>query len=114
MICRDSKIHYLTGLFFFCWLSLSLFDWPRLGDPLVYQNLKELYESHSPGRILDSAYKTFSKYLAQFPVDHLCRPVCLVLYVFALIGYIRSLYDWSFRVYDFITNIIIIIIIIAH
>ena len=31
MIGQDGKFHYLAG-FLFCWLSLGLFIWPRLGD----------------------------------------------------------------------------------
>ena len=51
MISRDGKLHYSAGsrffffffffLIFFCWLSLGLFVWPRLGDPFVSQNLKK-------------------------------------------------------------------------
>ena len=38
---------------FCCLLSRSKLVWPRLGDPFVSQNLRELCEFHSPGQILD-------------------------------------------------------------
>ena len=40
------------------WQPLGLVVWPGLGDPFVFQNTREDGESHSPGRILGSAYTT--------------------------------------------------------
>ena len=41
---------------FFCRLSLGLVVWPRLGDPSVSQNSREVCVSHYSGRILDRVY----------------------------------------------------------
>ena len=38
----------IRQVLFFCWLSLGLVVWPRLGDPFVSQNPKEFCASHSP------------------------------------------------------------------
>ena len=56
VVCCDNKVHYSAGSLFFCCLSLGLIIWPRLGDPFVSQNPREVYESHSSGRILGSDY----------------------------------------------------------
>ena len=45
---------------FFCWLSLGLVIWPRLGDLFEFQNPREVCASLSPGWILDCAYTTCS------------------------------------------------------
>ena len=45
---------------FFCWLSLGLVVWPRFGNHIASQNLRELCASHSPGQILGCAYTTCS------------------------------------------------------
>ena len=34
VVSRNGKIHYSVGSLFFCWLSLSLVIWSRLGDRL--------------------------------------------------------------------------------
>ena len=44
----------------FCWLSLSLVDWPWLGDSFVSQNPVEVCESRSSGRIQGCAYTNYS------------------------------------------------------
>ena len=44
--------------FFFCWLSLRLVDWPRLGDLFVSQNPRKLCVCQSPEQILSYAYIT--------------------------------------------------------
>ena len=41
---------------FSCWLLLGLVVWPRLGDPFVSQNLREVCASHSSGQILGCAH----------------------------------------------------------
>ena len=43
-------------LFFFCWLSLGLVIWPRLSDPFISQNLREVCVSHATGWISGCAY----------------------------------------------------------
>ena len=40
----------------FCWLSLGLIVWLRLGDPFVSQNLRGVCVCHSPGEILECVY----------------------------------------------------------
>ena len=47
----------LTLFFFFC-LLLGLVIWPRLGDPFVSQNHREVGEPHSPGQIPSCTYTT--------------------------------------------------------
>ena len=43
VICRDGKVHYLAGSSFFGdEVSLGLVIWPRLGDPFVSHNPREL------------------------------------------------------------------------
>ena len=46
----------IRQVLFFNWLSLGLVVWPRLGDPFVSENPKELCASHFLGRILGCAY----------------------------------------------------------
>ena len=40
----------------FCWLSLGMFVWPRLGDTFVSQNPRAACVSHSPGQMLGCAF----------------------------------------------------------
>ena len=42
----------------FCWLSLHLAVCPRLSDPFVSQNFRDVCASHSPGWILGCADKS--------------------------------------------------------
>ena len=40
--------------FFFCWLSLGLVIWQRLGDPLVSPNLREGFVSHLQNELISN------------------------------------------------------------
>ena len=83
MAWQDGKVYYSSGslFFFFCWLSLGLIVWPRLGDPFVFQNTRE--DSASPGRILDWAYITCSySFLHGSQWIIFLTQSCLVLYSF--------------------------------
>ena len=46
----------IRQLLFFCWLSLSLVVWPKLGNSLSSQNPREFSAFHSLGQILGCAY----------------------------------------------------------
>ena len=56
---QKSSLFNRVSLFFF-WLSLGLVIWPSVGDPIVFQNLRELYWFHSPGCIPGCSYTTCS------------------------------------------------------
>ena len=60
VVCRDYKVPYSASFLFFCWLSLGLVVWPRLGDLFVSRNPRELCAFHSWGRIPSFAYTTCS------------------------------------------------------
>ena len=69
---RDRKVHYSAGSLYVCvcvcvcvcacvcvcvcWLSRGLIVWPRLGNPFLSQNPRNVCASHSPGQILGCAY----------------------------------------------------------
>ena len=88
MVSRNEKVHYSAGYLFFCWLSLGLVVWPRLGDPYTSQNPREVCVSHSPGRILGCAYIICSYDQIKFFCITLCGLItfsthsCQVLYSF--------------------------------
>ena len=48
----DKKFFTIMQVLLFCWLSLSQVIWPRLGDPFVSQNPREVFASNSPWQIL--------------------------------------------------------------
>ena len=58
MVSQNGKLHYsvCSLFFFFFWLLLGLVVWPRLDDPFVSQNPKEVCASHSPRWIPGYAY----------------------------------------------------------
>ena len=58
VVSRDSKADNFADLlfFFFCWLSLGLVFWPRLGDPFVCQSPIGVYVCHFLWRVLGCAY----------------------------------------------------------
>ena len=60
MFCWGGKVHYSGVSLFFCWPSLGLVVWPKLGDPFVSQNPIEVCASHSPERIPGCTYTTCS------------------------------------------------------
>ena len=66
---------------FFCWLSLALVVWPRLGDLILSQNPRELCSSDSSGRILGCTCTTFSydqvKISSTIPCLSLSPPRCV-------------------------------------
>ena len=51
-ILGSAKSTVRQVLFFFCWPSLGLVVWPRLDDPFVFQNPRELCASPFLGRIM--------------------------------------------------------------
>ena len=62
---RNSKVHYSVGsLFFFlcsfCWMSLDLVVWSRLGNPFTSQNPRVFCALHFPSRILGCPYNICS------------------------------------------------------
>ena len=56
-------------------LCLGRVVWPRLGDPFIFQNTRELCESHSPGRILGCGYTTcsYGQIMVLIPVNYFPR-----------------------------------------
>ena len=98
---RQGKVHYSAGslfsflFFFFCWLSLDLFVWPRLGDLFVSQNPRESCESHSLGRIGGCAYVVRSNFnfLHKSQCITFLTQLCLVLYPFCA-NLLHSLIIW--------------------
>ena len=111
MVCRDGKVHYSAGSLFLSLiilLSLGLVVWPRLGDPFVSPNPRELCSSHSPGRIPGCVYTTCL--YGQIWISCTIQSVSLfppsrgLSYShFAFICSFRLLYDRSFRLYHHIT-----------
>ena len=104
MVCQDSKVHNSPGslfflfIFLFCWLSQGLVIWPRIGDPIVSQNSREICVSHSPGQILGCAhtiwsYRQISIFFLQFSVNHFPTQSCLVLCSFCA-NFLHSLIVW--------------------
>ena len=59
---RQALCFFFFFFFFFYWLSLDLVVWPRLDYPFVFQNTREFYAFHFPGRILGCAYTICSYY----------------------------------------------------
>ena len=98
VVYRDGKLHYLVGSLF-CWLSQGLVVWPRLVDPFVSQNLREVYKSHSPGQVLGCAYGIS---LVKF---YTCTIVSVAAFSpshvksYSLFTLIHLLYDRSFRIF---------------
>ena len=60
MVSRTAKSTIRQVSISFCWLSQGLVVWPRLSDPFVSQNPRELCTSHFPRRILGFAYTIYS------------------------------------------------------
>ena len=59
------------GQLLFCCLSQGLAVKSRLGDECYSLNSREHCMSHSPGQIMDCAYREVKfKFITQFPVDH--------------------------------------------
>ena len=90
-------LFFFSFFFFFCWLSLGLVVWSRLGDPFVSQNsrgvcvfnfLDGFCVVHMP---LVRMVKF--KLLAQFPVDHLPHPFVSNLILF-FANLLHSLIIW--------------------
>ena len=88
------------GFSLFCWLSLGLVVWLRLGDLFVSQNPRGVCASHFPGRILGYEY-TICSY-GQIETLHNSQwitfrtQLCFVLYSFRAYSN-RLLCDWSFH-----------------
>ena len=84
-------------LFFFVDYDFSLAVWPRLDDPFVSRNPRELCVSHFPERILGCAYTIFRmvkfKLLAQLTVDHTVHLVVSSLILCANLLHFLS-FDW--------------------
>ena len=104
MVSQISKVHNSArSHFFYC-----LFVWPRLGDLLVFQNLRSVCASHSLGQILGCVYSIFRIVKLQILLNsqwtNLLSKPCLVLYS-VLICCIRLFYDWCFRLHHHITYI---------
>ena len=80
------KVHYSAGSLF-CWLSQGLVVWPRLDDPFVSQNPRELCASRLLGRILGCAYTicSYGQILISGIIpsgSHCITKLCLVLFSF--------------------------------
>ena len=59
VVSQDNKI-YNSASSFSCWLLQGLVVWPRLGDPFVSQNPKEVCAFHSPRHSRGCAYTIYS------------------------------------------------------
>ena len=109
VVSRNSKV-YFSASFLFCWPSLRLVIWPRLGDPFISQNPRGVCASHSPGLILGCAY-TIGSY-GQISVSCTISsgspfsPSRVQFYtLFMQICCSHLLCDWSFCLYGHITYI---------
>ena len=98
VVCLNGNFHYSASFIFCCWLSLCLVIWPRLGNPLVSQNPREVCASYSQGQNLVCAYTNCSygqisiSYIISSGLYFLAQS-CLVLYSFC-VNLLHSLIIW--------------------
>ena len=68
----------------FCWLSLGLVVWPRLGELFVSQNHREVCAFHFLGKfsmtLVPFVRMVKFKLLSRFTVDHLPLPVSFIFF----------------------------------
>ena len=92
MICRIGKVHYsiislFFSFFFFCWLSLFLVFWSRLGVKILEKFVRLILQDRF--RFVNKPFCIMVKFkfLARFPMDYLTHIVAsrLILFVANLI-----------------------------
>ena len=99
VVSRNDRVHYSAGshsfffFFFFFWLSQGLVIWPRLGDPFVHQNTREVCAFHFPGRILSCVQTSVRSNFNFLHNSYWITQSGLVLYSFC-----ASLLHWLMRV----------------